>query len=94
MWAYLEHIAQLQHPPRNTTVSHQLDESCRIYEFVKGDIRLAYFYDEETTIILSHGFIKRGQKTPKSEIARARKAATAYLRDKAARDLYFVMEDN
>lgn len=93
LWAYLEHVAQLQYPPRNTTVSHQVDEEHGIYEFVKGDVRLMYFYDEDATIILSHGFIKKEQKTPKAQIERAREAVTAYFQAKNMSDLHFIMEN-
>jgi phage-related protein len=93
VWAYLEHVAQLQHPPRNTTVSHQIDEEYGIYEFIKGDLRVFYFYDEEATIVLSHGFIKSGQRTPRAEIKRARRSAAAYLDAKKQHALRYIEGD-
>lgn len=93
MLAHLGHVAQLQYPARNTTVSHQLDEEFQIYEFIKGDLRVAYFYDEGMTIVLSHGFIKEGKKTKPSEIVRARKAVTAYFEAKKKGYLRLVRED-
>src|SRR5262249_38072482 len=94
MLAYLEYVAQLPHPPRNTTVSHHVDEEFKIYEYIKGDLRLVFFYDEGATSILSHGFIKAGQKLPRAERERARKAVTAYFDAKGRDDLTFVEEDN
>ena len=92
MWAYLEHVAQLPNPPRNTAVSHYIDEENRILEFIKGDIRLVYFFDEDTTIILSHCFLKDGQKTPKAQLVRARSNQVAYFQAKEKRDLrYFTL---
>lgn len=92
--AYLGHFAQLSHPPRNTTVMKQIDEEHQIYEIVKGDLRLACFYDEGATVILSHGFIKGGRKTRPAEIARARKAATMYFEAKRKGSLRFVREED
>lgn len=91
--AYLEHMAQLQHPPRNTTVTHQIDEEYAIFEIIKGDLRVAYFYDEGATIILSHGFVKTGQRTKRAEIQRARKAAAAYFDAKMKGDLRWLTEE-
>lgn len=93
MLGYLEHVAQLQHPPRNTTVSHQVDEEFKIYEFIKGDLRLVFFYDENATVILSHGFIKDRQGFPKAERNRARKAVTAYFEAKRQKNLQLVVEE-
>lgn len=90
--AYLGHFAQLQYPPRNTAVMHQIDEEYQIYEIIKGDLRLACFYDEGATVILSHGFAKEGRKTPKAEIARARKAAMTYFEAKKKGSLRLVTE--
>lgn len=52
-----------------------------------------YFYDEGATIILSHGFIKEEQKTPRSQIERARNSVTAYFQAKGRGDLQFIRED-
>jgi len=93
MLAYLEHVVQLPHSPRNTTVSHQVDEEFQIYEYIKGDLRLVYFYDKGRTIILSHGFIKGGQDFPPAERDRARKAKTAYFDAKHRGDLDFVIDE-
>ena len=68
MLAYLGHFAQLSSPPRNTTVMHQIDDEYQIYEIIKGDLRLACFYDEGATVILSHGFIKeRPEDAPRGD---------------------------
>jgi len=88
MWAYLEHVAQLQYPPRNSAVSHHLDDG--IWEFIKGDLRVLFFYDEGTRIVLTHGFIKHSQRTPPRQIVRAKKAMMAFLRAKKEDNLQFV----
>lgn len=72
-------------PPRKTTISHQI--SGPIWEFIRGRIRLLWFYDEGKTIILSQAFVKKSQKTPRSEIDRALAAYGRYQKAKARGDL-------
>ncbi|MBP5564924.1 MAG: type II toxin-antitoxin system RelE/ParE family toxin [Lachnospiraceae bacterium] len=43
-------------------------------------IRIFYFYGDSNTIILTNGFMKKAQKTPKSEINLARKYKKEYER--------------
>ncbi|MFA6336304.1 MAG: type II toxin-antitoxin system RelE/ParE family toxin [Bacteroidales bacterium] len=42
-----------------------------IWELRPGSNRILYFYLEDNTYILLHGFVKRTQKTPKKEIEKA-----------------------
>jgi phage-related protein len=91
MLAHLGHVAQLQHPPRNTTTSHLLDEEYGIWQFIKRPLRLIFFYDAGRTIILSHGFMKDTRKTPPGEIGRARNAVDAYFRAKTEKNLHYVV---
>jgi phage-related protein len=48
----------------------------------KQQIRLLAFWDpnKQSLIICTHGFVKRTQKVPKSEIDRAQKFRTQYLK--------------
>ena len=62
-------------------VSHQIDGP--IWEFIRGDLRVLWFYDAEKVVICSHGFVKKRQKTPKSEIEKAKAAHARYNADKA-----------
>ena len=59
-------------PPKENLSKH-LDDG--IFELrVSFENRIArsfYFYEAERQIIFTHGFVKRTQKTPKGEIARA-----------------------
>ena len=45
--------------------------------------RVLYFFYAGNTAVLTHGFIKKTQKTPPSEIARAKEYRIDYLRRKA-----------
>lgn len=55
-------------------------------KFLTKQIRLLAFWDKtektETIVIATHGFIKKTQKTPKSEIERAEKIREHYFNDK------------
>jgi len=45
-------------------------------------VRLLCFRDKDRLIILTHGFIKKGNSTPKSEIERAVNIRKQYFEDK------------
>jgi phage-related protein len=55
-------------------------------KFLTNQIRLLAFWDktdkEETLVIATHGFIKKTQKTPKSEIEKAEKIRKQYFKGK------------
>jgi phage-related protein len=55
-------------------------------KFLKNQIRLLAFWDktenEETLVVATHGFIKKTQKTPKSEIEKAEKIRKQYFKEK------------
>ena len=48
-------------------------------------VRILYFFDESETIIATNGFIKKQQKTPRSEILLAKQRRTIYLKRKGSR---------
>lgn len=55
-------------------------------KFLNKQIRLLAFWDKssktETLIIVANGFIKKSQKTPRSEIEKAEKIREQYFNDK------------
>jgi phage-related protein len=55
-------------------------------KFMTNQIRLLAFWDktekEETLVVATHGFIKKTQKTPKSEIEKAEKIRKQYFKEK------------
>jgi phage-related protein len=55
-------------------------------KFLSKQIRLLAFWDKtekpETIVVATHGFIKKSQKTPKSEIERAEKIREQYFKEK------------
>ena len=59
---------------------HLEDGIFEIRAQVSSDIsRVLYFFMVGKRVILTHGFIKKTQKTPPSEIARAKKYRAEYL---------------
>ncbi len=58
---------------------HVLDKKHGIAEFIKGDLRILYFKaNDGAVVVCSHVFLKKSQKTPKSEIKRAVRAKDEY----------------
>jgi len=55
-------------PPANR---HGIDENNGIWELIKGNYRVLFFYDEGKVVVCSHIFRKKRQKTPVREITRA-----------------------
>lgn len=65
----------------NDDLCHYVDKDEKIWEFVKGDIRVLWFYGAGNRIIIcTHGFIKKSQKTPQKEINRAISIKEQYLK--------------
>ena len=62
-------------------ISHFVNFDHKILEFIAGDLRLLWFYSQESNkvIICSHIFLKKGQKTPKKDIRRAINLKNAYI---------------
>jgi phage-related protein len=50
--------------------------------FGSNSYRIFFFFDQDYIVILTHGFIKKRQKTPREEIRRAEKLRKDYLRRK------------
>lgn len=61
----------------NTIVRH-LDED--IYELRPGNNRVLFFYFKDNTYVLLHHFRKKTQKTPTSEIAKAKIERNKYIK--------------
>lgn len=59
-------------------ISHNI--APEIFEFIRGRLRIAWFYgDGGRVVVCSHGFVKKGQKTPRSEIEAAQRARNNYV---------------
>jgi hypothetical protein len=68
MKAVFEFYASGRHLP--SALFHEVDKQEKIYEFIKGDLRMFCFV-LSGGIVLTHGAIKKSQKVDKAEVARA-----------------------
>jgi len=91
----LEYVASEPSGPRKLpdSRSHVIDQAERIWEFIKGDLRIAWFYDEGQVVICTHCFVKASQKTPVLERRRAVEARRAYLESKRTHTLTIEDQD-
>lgn len=88
MLAYFERVAHTILPPRDSEITHLVDTSHRIWQTTQGQARALWFYDADRIIVLSHGFLKKSQKTPDGELEQARNARREYLKAKQTEDLW------
>lgn len=58
---------------------HYIDQNNKIYEFIGGRLRVAFFTDSDRIVICTHGFQKSTQGTPSQEKKAAVRAKNAYL---------------
>lgn len=62
---------------------HEVDKNEKIWEFIKGSLRIFCFEDAGGVVILSHGAIKKSQKANPREVARAIRNKALYLKAKS-----------
>ena len=67
-------------PPRNIEMSRALEgrNAEGLWEFKAGAIRVIWFYERNKIIICTHSFLKKGRKTPASEIETAQNIRSNY----------------
>jgi phage-related protein len=73
-------------PPRSVELSHQIAPG--LWQLSRGRLRVPWFYDEDRTIVLTHGFVKRYRTTPPAEIERAEARRDDYRFAKAGGELF------
>lgn len=72
----LEKVAVNGPPKHNIEASRSLEDG--IYELKRGSLRVLWFYDSGRVIVCTHGFVKKGQKTPRQEIDTAKRYMAQY----------------
>ena len=60
---------------------------------IQGRLRVLWFYDDGRLIICTSGFVKKGQKTPRSEIGHAIQLMNAYFEDKKKAQIQIFEEE-
>lgn len=75
----IERIADHGLDGLSTKLCHLVDKENKIYELIKGDLRLLFFKGHcDILIITSHGFLKKSQKTPYNEKNKAIRCKKQY----------------
>lgn len=88
----LERVAR-EGPPRNTDVCHRIQGD--IWQLRSGRVRVLWFYGSGPGVIVcSHGFLKAGQKTPKTEINQALQVWRRYHHDVAQGKVEILRNDD
>lgn len=68
--------------PSNPARYRVLQGHANLAEFKRSQVRLLCFFDGPGRIVLTHGFKKKTDRTPREEIERALRLRDAYLWDK------------
>jgi phage-related protein len=76
---YIEKISDSRFPVYNKTISKKLTGSKHIYELRPLPVRL-FFFMVHNDIVITHGFVKKKNKTDKTEIERAEQLRKTFLR--------------
>lgn len=76
---YLSKVAENGVGILNDKQCHYVDKEKKIYEFIAGRLRVLFFSGTpKSVIVCTHMFLKKTQKTPATEIARAIRAKKRY----------------
>jgi phage-related protein len=86
IFAYIEKLVELKNTgiqPKENLSKHIEDGIFELRVSFENRIsRNFYFYESEKQIIFTHGFIKKEQKTPKSEIEKAKSIRKSWRGEK------------
>jgi phage-related protein len=66
--------------PRNKEKWNSLGDG--LFEFKANQVRVLCFFDRNRLIVLTHAFLKKTQKTPVTELKRARSIRSQYLQER------------
>jgi len=79
LFQLIERIADYGLDGLSTKLCHLVDKENKIYELIKGDLRLLFFKGHrDVLIVTSHGFMKKSQKTPNNEKKKAIRCKKQY----------------
>jgi len=79
----MRHVATTESGPveLKDTQCHTVDDGQQIFEFIKGRLRVLWFYGKGNKLVVcSHGFVKKTQKTPKEEVKKCIRVKERYMR--------------
>ena len=68
-------------------VCHEVRKNPKIWNLIKGDLRVLFFYDRDKVIVCAKTLIKDSQKLPEHDIGEAEKVYSAYQKTKMTKNL-------
>jgi len=91
MYALIALIAENGLQNISSKLCHRVDEKNKIYELIKGDLRIFFFKgNKDLIIIATHGIIKKSQKTKQTDIDKAVKYKRRYQKAHDTNDLTII----
>ena len=76
-----------------TAQMHHADTQESIWEFIRGDLRVFCFKDDNGLVVLTSTHIKKGQKADRKAVAEAVRLKKAYLADKSKGLIEYIGEN-
>ena len=93
LYALMDLVSKAGLQDISTKLSHCVNEEEKIYEFIKGRLRLFYFKGKgDLLVICTGGVIKKTQKVDEKQVARAVALKKQYLQ--AVKNSTLVIKDN
>ena len=77
---YIQHLADVPAPIQNSNAIKKLKGVPNLWELIPKPVRLFFFFVHKQAVITT-GFVKKQNKTPKEEIARAQHLMMQYMKE-------------
>ncbi|MDH6185505.1 hypothetical protein [Polaromonas sp. CG_23.6] len=91
----LGHVAQRGLADIPSGWVHEANKNEKIYEFIKGDLRLFFFKGERNQIaVCTAGVLKKGQKADKAAVAKAAIFRKTYIAAAAANTIEVIHDED
>ncbi len=95
LFRLIEQVVESGLEALSTKQCHQVDKTHKIYELIKGDIRLLFFKGHgDTLIVTTHALIKKTQKTPEKDKNKAIRYKKAYQLAHDKHQINFVKDED
>ncbi len=90
MLQLLDRVSRTGPRELNDDISHLLDDD--IFEFIRGQVRVLWFYDSGKVIVCCQALVKKSKKIPRRDIDHAKDVRSTYLAAKQAKTLQIQRE--
>lgn len=92
--AMMERHSEHGHTIFNAKQCHYVSQDEKIYQYIKGPLRLLWFEAKGRIIVCVHAYKKKSQKTPKDIINEAIRVKKKYLEADAAGRINLIKEED